>query len=97
MGDARAFGNVAWTWTITGAGDLIPKWSFELEKMRAVGIDIFRWRAGDVNPLIDRLDTARIRGLTSPARRTQPQSNPRGVYFRNASMAEARVEPGLRD
>ena len=39
--------------------------------MRAVGIDVFLWRAGDVNPLIDRVDTAKIRGLTSPARRTQ--------------------------
>ena len=39
--------------------------------MRAVGIEIFLWRAGDVNPLIDRVDTAKIRGLTSPARRTQ--------------------------
>ena len=39
--------------------------------MRAVGIEIFLWRAGDVNPLIDRVNTAKIRGLTSPARRTQ--------------------------
>ena len=49
--------------------------------MRTVGIDVFLWRAGDVNPLIDRVDTAKIRGLTSPARRTQPQSNPREVYI----------------
>ena len=48
--------------------------------MRAVEIDVFLWRAGDVNPLIDRVDTAKIRGLTSPARPTQPQSNPREVY-----------------
>ena len=27
--------------------------------MRAVGIDVFLWRAGDVNPLIDRVDTAK--------------------------------------
>ncbi len=43
--------------------------------MRPIGIDEFLWRAGDVNPLIDRVDTAKIRGLTSPARRTQPPSN----------------------
>ncbi len=36
--------------------------------MRTVGIDVFLWRAGDVNPLIDRVNTAKIRGLTSPAR-----------------------------
>ena len=38
------------------------------------------WRAGNVNPPMDRVDTANIRGLTSPARRKQPQSNPREVY-----------------
>ena len=32
--------------------------------MRAFGIEVFLWRAGDVNPLIDRVDTAKIRGLT---------------------------------
>ena len=40
---------------------------------------VFLWRAGDVNPLIDRVDPAKIRGLTSPARQTQPQSIPREV------------------
>ncbi len=43
--------------------------------LRAVGIDVFLRRAGDVNPLI--VDAGRIRGLTSPARRWQPQSSPR--------------------
>ncbi len=47
-------------------------------------MDVFLWRAGDVNPLIDRVDTEEIRGLTSPARRTQPQSNPREVYLRRS-------------
>lgn len=48
--------------------------------MRAVGNNVFLWQEGDVNPLIDHVDTAKIRGLKSPARRTQPQSNPREVY-----------------
>ncbi len=40
-------------------------------------MDAFLWRAGDVNPLIDRVDTVEIRGLTSPARRTTAHCAPR--------------------
>ena len=36
--------------------------------LHVVGIDRILRRAGDVNPLIDRVVAAEIRGLTSPAR-----------------------------
>lgn len=38
-------------------------------RLKVVGIDGFLWRAVDVNPLIDYVDTSKISGLTSPARR----------------------------
>ena len=47
---------------------------------RAVGIDVFLRRAGDVNPLM--VDAGRIRGLTSPARQLQPQSSQREEFSR---------------
>ena len=54
-----------WRNTTTGSSYLFA--TEFLVILRAIGIDVFLRRAGDVTPLIDRVDTAKIKGLTFPA------------------------------